>query len=297
MKLIFFGYGYSAQRLAATIQTNPPNELDHKDKKWEIIGTHRDPTGKSADHGIALRAFSRGQPLSHQDLEGATHIVISVPPDDDGDPVFDAHRDDLIHAQKLRWLGYLSTTGVYGNREGAWVDEDSPCLPTGKRGRKRCTAENDWLGLSREHDLPIHIFRLPGIYGPGRSAFNSLRSGQAQRVIKPGQVFSRIHVDDIAAGLRASMQRPHPGAIYNLCDNEPAPPQDVILWASRLLGMPPPPEVAIDQAKLSQMAASFYRDNKRVRNQRMRHELGFSPRYGNYRAGLKAILREERTGD
>ena len=291
MKLICFGYGYSAQRLVTTIQTDPTDDLDHKE--WKIIGTHRDPTGKIAGDGVCLRAFSRGHPLKAEDLEGVTHIVISVPPDQDGDPVFDEHRDHLIHAQKLRWIGYLSTTGVYGNREGAWVDEASPCLPTGHRGARRYTAENNWLSMSHQHDLPVHIFRLPGIYGPGRSAFDSLRSGQARRVIKPGQVFSRVHVADIAAGLRASMRHPRPGAIYNLCDNEPAPPQDVILWASHLLGVAPPPEVTFDQAKLGKMAASFYRDNKRVRNQRIRHELGFSPTYDNYRIGLKAILMEE----
>ncbi len=308
MKLIFFGYGYSARRLAATLQASPLRDrMDHKtadqtkshkenhkdEQQPEIIGTHRDLSGKIADDGVSLRIFSRGNPLSLQDLEGVTHIVVSVPPDDNGDPVFDEHKDHLINAQKLRWLGYLSTTGVYGNREGSWVDEASPCLPTSQRGAKRYAAENCWLGLAHHHAVPVHIFRLPGIYGPGRNAFESLRNGRAQRVIKPGHVFSRIHVADIAEGLRASMHNPHPGAVYNLCDNEPAPPQNVIAWASRLLGMPPPPEVTIDQARLSTMAASFYRDNKRVRNLRMRNELGFSPTYGTYRAGLKAILMEE----
>src|SRR5262249_20681584 len=161
---------------------------------------------------------------------------------------------------------YLSTTGVYGDRGGGMVDEASALLPTGPRGRARVAAEQGWLALHRDHGVPVHIFRLAGIYGPGRNALTTVRSGQARRIVKPGQVFSRIHVDDIAAVLRASMSRPRPGAIYNVCDDDPAPPQDVIALACELLNVPPPPEIPYADAEptMSEMARSFYTDNKRV---------------------------------
>jgi len=193
-------------------------------------------------------------------------------------------------APDLDWVGYLSTTGVYGNHDGGWVDEDTPLTPSTKRGQWRKQAEEDWQSIP---GLPLHIFRLAGIYGPGRGPFAKLRNGTARRVIKDNQVFSRIHVDDIAQVLAASIAAPNPGAIYNLCDDDPAPPQDVIAYAAELLNMPIPPAVPFDQADLSPMARSFYGDSKRVRNDRMKSELGITLKYPTYRAALAAMLEAE----
>jgi nucleoside-diphosphate-sugar epimerase len=204
------------------------------------------------------------------------------------------HGADIARLSGLRWVGYLSTTGVYGDRDGGWVDESSELRPTGERGRRRVVAETAWLDLWRRHGLPVHVFRLAGIYGPGRSAFDSLRQGRAQRVDKPGQVFSRIHVDDIAAVLAASMAKPNPGATYNVCDDDPAAPAEVIAHAADLLGIEPPPLVPFAEAKLSYMARSFYADNKRVRNDRIKAELGVELAYPDYRRGLADILKGER---
>jgi nucleoside-diphosphate-sugar epimerase len=190
----------------------------------------------------------------------------------------------------LAWVGYLSTTGVYGDRDGGWVDETSELRPSGARGRRRVAAETAWLDLWRDRGVPVHIFRLAGIYGPGRSPFDALRAGTAKRIVKPGQVFSRIHVDDLASVLLSSIARPRPGAVYNVCDDEPASPADVVAHAAQLLGAPPPPLVSFDEAALSPMARSFYADNKRVSNALIKTELGVRLRYPDYRAGLAAIL-------
>jgi nucleoside-diphosphate-sugar epimerase len=187
----------------------------------------------------------------------------------------------------------LSTTGVYGDRGGDWVDESSALAPTGARGSRRAAAERGWLDLYRRHNVPLHVFRLAAIYGPGRSPFAALRAGTAKRIDKPGQVFSRIHVEDLASVLCASMTQPRPGAVYNVCDDDPAPPEAVVAHAALLLGMPPPPLLPLAEAGLSPMALSFYGDNKRVRNRLIKEELGITLRYPDYRAGLAAILAAE----
>ena len=183
-------------------------------------------------------------------------------------------------------MGYLSTTGVYGDRQGGWVEETDPPAPGNARSRWRLEAEAAWLASG----LPVNVFRLAGIYGPGRSAFDRLREGRAQRVVKAGQVFSRIHVDDIAAALSASMARPDPGRVYNVADDLPAPAWEVIAYAAELLGMPAPPEVALEDAGLSPMARSFWEESRRVSNRRLREELGVTLAYPDYRAGLRGIL-------
>jgi nucleoside-diphosphate-sugar epimerase len=279
--LLCFGLGYTAGFLARELAA----------AGWRVIGTHR--ATDAAAGAIETRVFDRTHPLANADalLAGATHLLSSVPPDEAGDPVLDVHGADIAKARGLRWVGYLSTTGVYGDRAGGWVDEASPLLPTGERGRRRVAAETRWLELQRRHGLPVHVFRLAGIYGPGRSAIDSLRLGRAQRIVKPGQVFSRIHVADIVQVLRASMERPMPGAIYNVCDDDPAPPAEVVAFAAELLGVAPPPEIPIEQAQLSEMALSFYADNKRVSNRRMKQDLGISLRYPSYRDGLAALLK------
>jgi nucleoside-diphosphate-sugar epimerase len=212
---------------------------------------------------------------------------VSIPPDEQGDPANDLHGVDLACSAllpSLRWLGYLSTTGVYGTRNGGWVDETSALRPTGERGERRVKAEAQW------GKLDAHVFRLAGIYGPGRSAFDALRAGTARRIDAGSQVFSRIHVDDIAAVLLASMAKPRPGAIYNVCDDEPAAQADVVAHAASLLGIEPPALVPLAEAGLSPMARSFYADDKRVLNALIKSELGVTLAYPNYRVGLSAIL-------
>ncbi len=220
-----------------------------------------------------------------QAIGQASHILSSVAPDARGDPALREFGAALTRARPA-WVGYLSTTAVYGDHGGAWVDEDTPLTPTTARGQARVAAEAAWVATG----LPLHIFRLAGIYGPGRGPFEKVRDGTARRILKPGQVFSRIHVDDIAGALAASMARPAPGAVYNICDDDPAPPEDVLSFAARLLGLPEPPGVAFGQAEMTEMARSFYAENKRVRNGRMKRDLGYALRYPDYRAGLRGLL-------
>jgi nucleoside-diphosphate-sugar epimerase len=283
-RLFCFGLGYSAQALARSVRA----------QGWTVAGTTRSEDARAAlaADGIEAHLFDRERPLANAAsvLAGTTHLLASVPPDDEGDPVIDRCRE-AIAALDAQWIGYLSTTGVYGDRGGAWVDEASDLRPIGTRGRRRVEAEEGWLDLWRRHGRPVHLFRLAGIYGPGRGPFEQVRTGTARRVIKPGQVFSRIHVEDIVQVLEASMARPNPGAAYNVCDDEAAPPQDVIVEASRLLGVAPPPEVPFESAKLSPMARSFYDELKRVSNRRIREELGVRLRYPTYREGLAALAR------
>ncbi|TNE36586.1 MAG: SDR family oxidoreductase, partial [Alphaproteobacteria bacterium] len=239
--------------------------------------------------------FQRGLPVEDFEVlaRDVTHILLSIPPDETGDPVHDEMAAEILNLPNLRWAGYLSTTGVYGDLDGGWVDENSPYNPSGKRGVRRMQAEKAWMTLYENHGLPLHIFRLPGIYGPGRNQLVSLKSGKARRIAKPGQVFSRIHVSDLAAILKASMERPNPGRIYNVADDEPAPPQDVVTFAAKLLNMPPPPLQDFETADLSPMARSFYNDSKRVRNDRIKSELGISLKFPTYREGLAALLPAE----
>lgn len=284
-RLFCFGLGYSARVLARRLKADG----------FEIAGTCRGEETAAAlrAEGCKIWLFSRERPLQNaaDALAGTTHLLSSVPPDAAGDPVLDCHGADIARVgTALEWLGYLSTTGVYGDRKGGWVDEDSPLEPTTERGRRRTAAEAGWLDLWWDHGLPVHIFRLASIYGPARNALEEIRSGRAKRVVKEGQVFSRIHVEDIAAVLRASMANANPGRIYNVCDDDPAPPQEVIAFAAALLGRDPPPEVPFERAELSDMGKSFYAENKRVRNDRIKRELGVRLAYPDYHAGLRALL-------
>jgi nucleoside-diphosphate-sugar epimerase len=280
--LFCFGLGYAAQALAGRLAA----------EGWTVAGTCRsgDQAAVLAAQGYPGHRFDRDHPLLPEMLAEATQILVSIPPDEAGDPVLDRHGDDIAAMRSLAWVGYLSTTGVYGDREGAWVDETSELRPSGARGRRRVAAETAWLDLWRDRGVPVHLFRLAGIYGPGRSPFDALRAGTAKRIAKPGQVFSRIHVDDLASVLLSSIARPRPGAVYNVCDDAPASPAEVVAHAAHLLGVPPPPLVPFDEAALSPMARSFYADNKRVSNALVKTELGVSLRYPDYRAGLAAIL-------
>jgi nucleoside-diphosphate-sugar epimerase len=282
--LFCFGLGYTAMALAKALRA----------EGWRVTGTCREPAHaeKAREHGLEIVIFDRDHPIADLDqrLQSATHLLSSVPPDGAGDPVLGVHGAEIAAAAaRLDWIGYLSTTGVYGDRAGGWVDETSTLSPTGERGRRRVGAETAWLALPQ----PAHLFRLAGIYGPGRSALDTVRAGKARRVVKPGQVFSRIHVEDIAQVLLASIAHPNPGAAYNVCDDDAADPAAVIAHACALLNLPPPPEVPFAEAQLSPMAKSFYDDNKRVRNERIKRELGVVLKYPDYRAGLAALLAAE----
>ena len=264
---------------------------------WSLAGTCRTADGcrALADAGVDAVPFSREAPLADAAvcLEGATHILLSVPPDAEGDPALDCHGADIAAVRGVEWIGYLSTTGVYGDTGGAWVDETATPAPTGARGRRRLAAENAWLAFGARHGLAVHVFRLAGIYGPGRNALATVRRGAAKRIDKPGHVFSRIHVHDIAQVLAASIARPRAGAIYNVCDDEPARAADVVAHACALLGIAPPPLTPLEDADLSPMARSFYADNRRVSNARIKNELGVALRYPDYRAGFASLLAEE----
>jgi nucleoside-diphosphate-sugar epimerase len=291
MRLFCFGFGYSAQALARAMQG----------ATCRVAGTVRNPeTARAlASAGVESFTFDGSAPLAHaaKVLEGTTHLLVSAPPDADGDPVLRHHAADIADLvdsiPALRWLGYLSTTAVYGDHNGGWVDEDTPAAPTSDRARRRVEAERAWLELERTRGVPAHVFRLAGIYGPGRNALVDVQRSAAHRIHKRGQVFSRIHVEDIAAALAASMARPRPGRIYNVCDNEPAPGDDVITHACQLLGREPPPLVSFDDAapKLSEMARSFYADNKRVSNAAIKAALGTTLTYPDYRVGLDATFK------
>ena len=272
-RLFCFGLGYSGRALARRLLA----------EGWRVAGTSRDRAGLAA-LGIEAVPFDA---LSERDLAGTTHLLSTVPPDEIGDPVLVRYGEAIARlAGSLEWAGYLSTTGVYGDTGGAWVDETAPLAPSGPRQARRVTAERAWAAA-----LPVHIFRLAGIYGPGRSPLDQVRVGQAKCIDKPCHVFSRIHVDDIATVLLASITRPHPGAVYNVCDDCPAEPAEVVREACRLLGLAPPPPVAFNEAALSPMAASFWRDNRRVCNRRIKEELGVSLAYPEFRAGLADCLR------
>ncbi|WP_323775678.1 SDR family oxidoreductase [Leisingera sp.] len=271
--LLCLGFGYTARALA-------PHLLA---QGWRVIGTSREAVAAA---GVEMFTWP-GQDVP---LDGVTHILNSIGPNAEGDPVLAALGDRITAAPGLEWVGYLSTTAVYGHHDGAWVDEDTPVAPSSQRGDWRAKAEAQWQAIP---DLPLHIFRLAGIYGPGRGPFAKLMAGKARRIIKPGQVFSRIHVEDIAQVLAASIARPQPGAIYNVCDDDPAPPQDVLGYAAELLGLPVPAEVPFDEAGMTRMARSFYGENKRVRNRRIKSELGVELLYPTYREGLRAVLEAE----
>ena len=280
--LFAFGFGSTASALASRLL----------DAGWSISGTCR-TSQKAAElqgAGVTAHLFSEEVKLPSTALDTVTHLLISIPPSAEGDLVLRAMRETLLaHRNTIEWIGYLSTTGVYGDRAGGLVDETMAMAPTSDRGRRRQAAEEAWFELGRDMGVPVQTFRLAGIYGPGRNQIASLRSGKARRIVKPGHVFSRIHVEDIATVLEASIAKPNAGAAYNVCDDEAAPPQDVVAFAADLIGVPPPGAIAFDEADLSPMAKSFYAESKRVSNDRMKEELGVVLRFPTYREGLAAL--------
>lgn len=285
--LLIFGLGYTARALV--------NQLSSED--WTISATARTDEGVSAIEELGYRGFKfnsddPAHPVLKAAVEEATHIVVSVPPGRDGDPVLRNLSDDLAAAERLTWIGYMSTIGVYGDHQGAWVDEVTPATPQSVRSKQRRAAEEAWQSLANERGARLQIFRLAGIYGPGRSAIDRVRSGTARAVIKPRQVFNRIHVADAASVIKAGLEGAGTEVAYNLADDLPAPPEDVLDYAAELLGANAPPRVNISDAGLSEMALSFYSENKRVRNGRIKQDLGIKLSYPTYREGLAAIAEQ-----
>lgn len=281
-ELFIYGLGFSGQALARRMQA----------KGWAVSATARSQDKVAALTGLNITPVNPADTDAMAAAMGrAKAILITAPPGPDGCPAL----QQIVPALALSgafpdWIGYVSTTGVYGDQGGGWVFENSPLRASSLEGARRVGAERDWQQVAQGMGLSVMVFRLPGIYGPGRSAFDRLRAGDARRVIKPGQVFSRIHVEDIASGLAASIARPRAGGIYNLCDDEPAPPQDVIAYAAGLAGLALPPEVGVET--LSPMAQRFYAENKRVSNALAKQELGWKPAYRTYRQGLDAIWNQ-----
>ncbi len=293
MNLFCFGYGYCASHLVDEDRAAGSHALFAR-----VTGTTRDAekAARLEGDGIVSRIFdgSGGDAPIPGDLAASDALLTSIAPDEAGDPVLRHYERAIADSPRLSWVGYLSTIGVYGDTGGEWIDEETTFEAVSARAKARRAAEDAWLALGERTGKAVHIFRLGGIYGPGRSAITQLRAGRARRIVKPGQVFNRIHVADIAAVLLASLRNPHPGRIYNLVDDHPAPPQDVIAHAAGLIGVAPPPEIPFGEAELSPMARAFYADCKRVRSRRIREELGVTLQYPDYRAGLEVLAKSER---
>jgi nucleoside-diphosphate-sugar epimerase len=285
MGVFFFGMGFSSLATARAIHQIIADDVP-------VFGTSRsgERGEELADSPYRLHLFDGESPGATlgPDLRRATHVVLSIPPTEAGDPALRMHRADLDAAAGLEWLCYFSTVGVYGDFGGAWIDESAPTRPLNQRSAHRVDVEQHWRDYASARGVPLLILRLAGIYGPGRSAFDKLREGTARRIVKPGQVFNRIHVEDIGRVTALAAQRKLAGT-FNLADDEPAPPQDLIEYAARLVGVAVPPDLPFEAADMTPMARSFYSDNKRVSNRAIKSALGIDLLYPNYRAGLDAI--------
>jgi nucleoside-diphosphate-sugar epimerase len=284
MRLFCFGYGYSAGSLARRLSS----------RDVTVAGT-RTSLPAQPEPGVDLMIYAGDAPSAEvrERLKDTTHLLVSIPPDLEGDLVLRHFRDDIAALPNLAWTGYLSTIGVYGDHKGVWIDEDSATNPRAERSLRRLRAEQAWLRHRAETGQRVEIFRLAGIYGPGRSVVDNLRAGTARRIVKPGQVFNRIHVDDIARVLAAAIDKDTGHSIYNVSDDEPAPPEDVVAYAAELLGLPVPPAISFEAAGFSKMAASFWAESKRVRNSRIRNDLGVELAYPTYREGLQALASRQ----
>jgi nucleoside-diphosphate-sugar epimerase len=284
-RLLVFGFGYSARALAVRLQG----------EGWRVAGTFRRPADRARLEALGVTPVPVGNPDEMQRaVREADGVLITAAPDAEGCPGLRALVPAMARATAFPdWIGYLSTTGVYGDRRGGWVTEQSRLAAQSLEGARRVGAERDWLEVGRGMGLTVTVFRLPGIYGPGRSALDRLRAGEARRIVAPGQVFSRVHVDDLATGLAASIARPRAGGVYNLCDDAPCPNSEVIAYAAGLLGLAAPPEISLAEAGLSPAGMRFYAESKRVSNARAKAELGWLPSYPSYREGLSAILAAE----
>ena len=286
--LFCFGLGFTGSALVSEVQT----------KGWEVSGTYRERAHKDVWFGKGIQSYYfDGNEVSEEikaALRKASHVLVTIPPQKDaGDVVFGHFKEILAGSSQLQWLGYLSTTGVYGNRDGGWVDETSELKPGFDHQRRRVEAENQWRGLYQKYQAPVHVFRLAGIYGPGRNLLQRVRNGSARRIDQPELVFNRIHVEDLVQVLCASIDHPHPGAIYNVSDDLPSSPAEAVAFACDLLSVGVPPLVSLEDAELSKMGRGFYQTNKKVRNRKIKEELGVQLRYPDYKAGLRALLATE----
>ncbi len=285
-RLLIMGFGFSSEAITKRA----------RETFAEISGTTRSARKKERlnAQGIGGLIFGAGEEDEklHEAIASATHLLVSIGPDENGDPVLNALSDVLAKAGNLEWIGYLSTVGVYGDHDGEWVDETTVPRPVSQRSIERVAAEESWQEFARNRGLPLAIFRLSGIYGPGRNAFMNMDKGTARRLVKPGQVFNRIHREDIGEAVYQAMTRSI-GGIFNITDDEPAPPQDVVTHAFELAGREPPPETDFETAELSPMARSFYGENKRVSNARSKEVLGMTYRWPDYRTSLKRMWEED----
>ncbi len=288
-RLFIFGLGYSAEAVARRAIT----------AGWSVVGTTRNPdkAERLEAEGIEVIRLDLREADTRvaEALPQSTHLLASAAPKEEGDPVLTGYADMIREtAEALVWIGYLSSLSVYGDKKGAWVEESSQAEPTSGVGRRRLDAEQAWNDFAEALDLPIAVFRLAGIYGPGRNLLRDLKIGKARRVIKPGQVFNRIHVEDIAGAVMAAMERPEQAGIFNVADREPAAQSQVVLEAARLLGVTPPPAQPIEEVELSPMAQRFWTENRRVSSRRIVKDLGYTLRYPTYREGLAGLLSSER---
>ncbi len=278
LTFLSFGHGYTAQALTPYLN----------DKGWRVFGTSRSKDNFSDIEKSGAIPILWGSDELRSIIRETALVLSSVSPGTGSDPVIEMYGEDLKkNSNQIKWAGYLSTIGVYGDTKGEWVDESSPLKPSTNRGIARVNAEKKWL---QNNLLPTHIFRLGGIYGPNRNPFQKVLQGKAVKIIKPGQVFSRMHIHDIVQALLASISQPKPFSIYNLCDDNPAPPQDVLSYAAKLLSVEQPPKVSFEDADISEMARSFYAENKRVSNKLIKSELGVDLMYPDYKVGLENLL-------
>lgn len=288
-KLFFFGYGYVADHLRRFLQS--------QDDGWRFGATTRDPMKRKRLKDMGMKAYIFDDSKAIIDpifvLNEYTHILISIPPKSDGDLVFNAHIDDIMQLKSLDWIGYLSATSVYGNRDGERVTEEDEVKPSSQRGSRRWKAEEQWRRYVRMYQIPAHVFRIAGVYGPYRNALDGVRAGIAKRIHKPGHAFNRVHIEDVVQVLVASMKSPSIGSVYNVADDNPAESQEVNGYAANLLGFDPPPLVPFEEANLPPMARSFYSDNKIIDNTKIKEELGVQLLYPDYRSGLQACLDAE----
>lgn len=280
--LLVLGMGYSASRFVQL----------HRSMFGRVAASVRSMDKQEHLSAAGIDAF----PLKGEASEGlaraageASHVLVSIPPGEEGDPALNVLGDVLRDSESLRWIGYLSTTAVYGDREGAPTDENAPPNPQSDRAKRRAEAETAWRALAGENRA-VQVFRLSGIYGPGRNALAELKAGTARRLTKPGQVFNRVHVDDIAQVLAAAIRRPEAGPVFNLADEQPAPSHEVVTFAAKLLGVEPPPLMPVEEAGLSEMARSFWAENKRITARKIETELGVDLLFPTYREGLLALF-------
>jgi|TARA_B110001454_G_scaffold213754_1_gene232453 hypothetical protein len=283
--LFCFGHGFSSRALARRLTP----------KGWEVLGTCRNIDSKNILNNEGQLYEYDGININkeiYNAIDKSTHLLISIPPQVSEDPVLDQFCSEILNWKHLKWVGYISSTGVYGDRKGEWVNEKSILKPITATSQRRVVVESAWLKLYKDNSLPIIIFRCGGIYGPGRNVLISVKLGRSKRIEKPGLVFSRIHVDDLAQTLEASMLNPMPGEIYNVSDDLPSSPSEVVEYACGLLNITPPPLIPYESAELSDMARGFYEANKRVSNKKIKVNLGICLEYPDYKVGLNALLKE-----